>query len=257
METRGDKKRASYFSETELEVLMTAYEEYKPVLTKKSNTAASAKERISAWQQITDRVNACNTPGTRRTLSQVKMKHKNILQQANRKKAEALRAGGGPLSLPPAEELDLPLKGEPAIDGTPGGSSSDSATNTMALVKCIDADGQFVLMEPPASLHSVKVDEDEEEAAFAVRELDSSRPMEVHDAPIAILQNIAGAGSADEGRCPSTMNLGSLPTTELHKVHLLRQIKKCDLEMDLIQLNAKKTSLEIELLERQLKQTKK
>ena len=58
METHGEKKRATYFGETELEVLMLAYEDYKPIITKKSNTAASAKERQLAWQKITDRVNA-------------------------------------------------------------------------------------------------------------------------------------------------------------------------------------------------------
>ncbi|KAI5620465.1 hypothetical protein C0J50_19932, partial [Silurus asotus] len=71
-------KRASYFTEVELEVLMHAYEEFKPI--KRRNTAASAKARELAWQKIPDRVNACNPPGATRTLSQVKMKHKNILQ---------------------------------------------------------------------------------------------------------------------------------------------------------------------------------
>lgn len=40
METQGEKKQATYFSEAELEVLMHAYEEYKSFITnkqKKSN----------------------------------------------------------------------------------------------------------------------------------------------------------------------------------------------------------------------------
>jgi len=41
-----------------LEGLMFAYEDYKPFITKKNNTPASAKERELAWQKITDRVNA-------------------------------------------------------------------------------------------------------------------------------------------------------------------------------------------------------
>jgi len=41
-----------------LEVLMLAYEDYKPIKTKrKSNTAASAKARELSWQKIMDRVN--------------------------------------------------------------------------------------------------------------------------------------------------------------------------------------------------------
>lgn len=58
METKGEKLRAAYFSEAELEVLMLAYEEFKPIIMKKSNTAAYARERQLAWQKITDRVNA-------------------------------------------------------------------------------------------------------------------------------------------------------------------------------------------------------
>ncbi len=56
MEMQGEKKRAAYFTEAELEVLMLAYEEYKPIILKKSNTAAASKERELAWQRI-DRTN--------------------------------------------------------------------------------------------------------------------------------------------------------------------------------------------------------
>jgi len=51
-----------------------------------------------------------------------------------------------------------------------------------------------------------------------------------------------------------------LPAKELFKAHLQKQIRKSDMEMDLIQLqmeekrlNLKKARLEIELLEHQLK----
>jgi len=36
METKGEKSRAAYFSEGELEVLMLAYEEFKPIIMKKA-----------------------------------------------------------------------------------------------------------------------------------------------------------------------------------------------------------------------------
>lgn len=49
METQSEKKRAAYFTEAELEVLMHAYEEFKPIILKRSNTAASAKARELAW----------------------------------------------------------------------------------------------------------------------------------------------------------------------------------------------------------------
>lgn len=53
------KKRERRISQRRgLEVLMHAYEEFKPIILKRSNTAASAKARELAWQKITDRVNA-------------------------------------------------------------------------------------------------------------------------------------------------------------------------------------------------------
>lgn len=58
METQSEKKRAAYFTEAESEVLMHAYEEFKPIILKRSNTAASAKARELAWQKIMERVNA-------------------------------------------------------------------------------------------------------------------------------------------------------------------------------------------------------
>lgn len=49
MELEGEKKCTSYSSEVELEILMNAYEEFKPIITKKGNTAAAHRERESAW----------------------------------------------------------------------------------------------------------------------------------------------------------------------------------------------------------------
>ncbi|XP_039538961.1 uncharacterized protein LOC120491741 [Pimephales promelas] len=258
METKGEKSRAAYFSEGELEVLMLAYEEYKPIIMKKSNTAAYAKERQLAWQKITDRVNACNPSGAKRTLCQVKMKHKNILQKANRKKAEARLTGGGPPPPPltPSEELALSLnKGRPVVDGIPEGTSSEFASshnNSSDLVQF--ADGRIVLLDPPETTQSVTIDDDEETTS-AVTELESAgRPTE----------NVAGDVNADEGPTTSTSNLSSLSAKELYKVHLLRQIKKSDMDMDLIQLQQeekrlaiKKAKLEIKLLEHRLKDLEK
>ncbi|KAK5871847.1 hypothetical protein PBY51_012590 [Eleginops maclovinus] len=58
---------------------MRSYEEYKPTLAAKSNTAAANKARLGCWQQITDRVNS-GTSSAKRTWQQVKMKYKNIIQ---------------------------------------------------------------------------------------------------------------------------------------------------------------------------------
>ncbi|XP_026123669.1 uncharacterized protein LOC113106204 isoform X2 [Carassius auratus] len=262
METQSEKKRAAYFTEAELEVLMHAYEEFKPIILKRSNTAASAKARELAWQKITDRVNACNPSGATRTLSQVKMKHKNILQKANRKKTEARLTGGGapPPPLTPSEELALSLnKGRPVVAGIPGGSSSHILCTTSDGEKRVKyTDGQIVLLDSPERTQSVTVDEDDdddEETTSAVTEVDNAgRSTEYipRDLP------------TDEGPSASAHNLSRLPAKELYKVHLQKQIRKSDMEMDLIQLQMeekrlliKKAALEIELLENRLKEMKK
>ncbi|CAM4548201.1 unnamed protein product [Leuciscus chuanchicus] len=93
--------------------------------------------------------------------------------------------------------------------------------------------------------------DDDEETTSAVTETENvGRPIE----------NMAGDLNTDEGPSTSTQNLSSLPAKELYKVHLQKQIRKSDMEMDFIQLqmeekrlNLKKAILDIELLEHQLK----
>ncbi|KAG1957433.1 GTPase IMAP family member 8-like [Pimephales promelas] len=116
------------------------------------------------------------------------------------------------------------------------------------------ADGRIVLLDPPETTQFVTIDDDEETTS-AVTELESAgRPTE----------NVAGDVNADEGPSTSTPNLSSLSEKELAKVHLLRQIKKSDMDMDLIQLQQeekrlaiKKTKLEIKLMEHNLKDLEK
>ncbi len=52
------KKRSTYFSPAELDVLLQAYGEYEHIFRKKSNTATAAKEREFAWEKIAAPVNA-------------------------------------------------------------------------------------------------------------------------------------------------------------------------------------------------------
>ena len=55
-------KRAAYFNEMELQVLLESYDEEKDIITRKGNAKASATRRTKAWQRIADRVNALVTP---------------------------------------------------------------------------------------------------------------------------------------------------------------------------------------------------
>ncbi|KAK0151971.1 hypothetical protein N1851_006670 [Merluccius polli] len=115
------KRRATYFNNIELETLMHAYGEYLHVFRKKSNTAAAAKERETAWEKIASRVNA--------------------------KKADARKTGGGPAPPPltVAEELALSHNtGRPVAEGIPGGSSSSECTP-----QDTNCDGAVCLVEEP------------------------------------------------------------------------------------------------------------
>ncbi|XP_046708467.1 uncharacterized protein LOC124387892 isoform X2 [Silurus meridionalis] len=189
------------------------------------------------------------------------MNYKNILQKANRKKTEAHLTGGGPPPPPltPSEELALSLnKGRPVVTGIPGGSSSHTPCTTSDGEKMVKyTDGRIVLLDPPERTQSVTVDEvdDDEETTSAVTEVDNAgRSTEYipRDLP------------TDEGPSTSAHNLSRLPAKELYKVHLQKQIRKCNMEMDLIPLQMeekrlliKKAALEIELLEHRLKGIKK
>ncbi|XP_036397443.1 nuclear GTPase SLIP-GC-like isoform X1 [Megalops cyprinoides] len=57
----------------------------------------------------------------------------------------------------------------------------------------------------------------------------------------------------EESPLSSREHLSTLPVEDLNRVRLEKQIKKCDLQMDHIQLKIKKTKLEIEILEHNLK----
>ncbi len=57
MATAPEKKRSTYFSLAELDVLLQAYGEYEHIFRKKS-TATAAKEREFVWEKIAARVNA-------------------------------------------------------------------------------------------------------------------------------------------------------------------------------------------------------
>lgn len=52
------KAEVCFFTPIELEILMRAYGDFEHIFRKKSNTAAAAKERETAWENIAARVNA-------------------------------------------------------------------------------------------------------------------------------------------------------------------------------------------------------
>ncbi|XP_030208314.1 uncharacterized protein LOC115540858 isoform X2 [Gadus morhua] len=250
MATSGKQPRSSYFSPVELEILMTAYAESEHIFLKRSNTVAAAKERELVWQKIADRVNACNPTGTKRTWQQLKMKYKNVVQTANRKKAEARKTGGCPPPPPLTEAEKMAFSqnsGRPIAEGISGGSSSDPPTpqDTGAYIKVTD-DGVICLVESSAITDLHAEDGEDTLSAATVRE-DAERPVESH----------AGNYNEEEGPSTSTEQLTSLPVKQLYKVYLQAQINKFHLEMDHIRLQITKTKMEIQMLDHQLKEIKK
>ncbi|KAL7385936.1 hypothetical protein ABVT39_002109 [Epinephelus coioides] len=128
-----DRARAAYFSQEEQVEIIQGYEKYKTIITAKSNTVSANKAREECWQKIADRVNACGTNTVRRTWQQIRTKHKNIIQSANRKKNEMRKTGGGPA--PPqytaSEELALANnEGRPIMEGIEGGIKSDPCASS-------------------------------------------------------------------------------------------------------------------------------
>ncbi|XP_063743191.1 uncharacterized protein LOC134866909 isoform X2 [Eleginops maclovinus] len=152
-----------YFTEEECEIIMRSYEEYKPTLAAKSNTAAANKARLGCWQQITDRVNS-GTSSAKRTWQQVKMKYKNIIQNANKKKVEIRRTGGGraPDSFTLAEELALANNsGRVMMDGVAGVQSNPGAAEMSTLYVQVEG-GNITTLQPPGCIHPLTQEDLEE-----------------------------------------------------------------------------------------------
>ncbi|XP_064859263.1 uncharacterized protein LOC135561443 [Oncorhynchus nerka] len=254
--------RAAYFSPSEAQILMEAYEEVKDIIKKKGNTATVIKQREKAWQSIADRLNALNMNGPKRTWQQVKIKYKNILQNAVKKNTHRQGTGGGSpkADLTPAEDMALELnKGRPVLEGIPGGERDEHRF----LPRCHPLHSSTVfLLEPPAqapddadpgegpsaAATAHDGDDDEEETIS----LDSRR----HEDPDAIQwENQPG-------------NISSQAIRKLYGNHLRRQIELADidiqykkkkmenlaLESEIKKRTIRKLDLEIKKLERELQE---
>ncbi|KAL3971403.1 Ras and Rab interactor 2/3 [Sarotherodon galilaeus] len=174
------------------------------------------------------------------------MKYKNIVQTANRKKAEARKRGGGPPPPPLTEAEQLALSqnsGHPVAEGISAGTSSESITpqDTSAYIR-VDGDGVLHLVQPPVEPDQHAV-ENNEETLTAVTEEEATETLYESD----------DGNAEEEGPATSPTNLSSLPVKQLYKTYLIKKIKKCDLEMEHFKQQIQKTKIEILLLEHQLR----
>ncbi|XP_076602125.1 uncharacterized protein LOC143329876 isoform X2 [Chaetodon auriga] len=256
--------RAAYFSPSEAKILMEAYEEMKEQIKKKGNTATVIKQRQKAWQSIADRLNALNMTGPKRTWQQVKIKYKNILQNAVKKKTQMQDTGGGSpkADLTPAEDKALAHnKGRPVLEGIPGGTDTNICPSQEA-TRFIQVSGNTVtLLESPtpedadpvtaaaAAAAAAAADDGEDEETIS---LDSRR----HEDPDAV------PGESQPG------NINSQTIKQLYATHLRRQIQLADVEMayktkkledlalesEIKRRTMRKLELEIKKLERELRE---
>ncbi|XP_061919742.1 uncharacterized protein LOC133660340 isoform X2 [Entelurus aequoreus] len=256
------KKRSAYFTPLELEILTESYSAFEDIFQRKSNSVAAVKEREAAWRTIADRVNACNLSSEKRTWSQLKMKYKNIIQTANRKKAEVRRASGerAPLLSPARpqkeEEEEMAVSQDtgtiqgikerrrPVLDGLRGGISSQplAPQDTSAFVKYCD--GVICLVEPNTLTDLIVANEDARDTGSASTEWESEPPSAVSNA--AHQENDSSTSSA---------KIDTLPVKDLYKMHLLKKMEKNDKEIMYLDLQMKKTDLEIEILKHKLEIT--
>ncbi|XP_039890812.1 uncharacterized protein LOC120735494 isoform X3 [Simochromis diagramma] len=214
----------------------------------------------------------CNPTGTKRTWQQLKMKYKNIVQTANRKKAEARKVveGAPPSMLTEAEEFS-----KSKDTGCP---VAEPVTPQSASVCIKFADG---LDETPTSAEAFpslpsEADEDDDKDTLSA-EIEPDRPSEVHtmtveskaehyqeEAPSTTPAHINTVRRSmpfcifialfklHHAYISSHSYILQLPVKEIYKMHLIQTMTKTDKEITYLDRQIRKTDLEIELLEHQL-----
>ncbi|XP_006809942.1 uncharacterized protein LOC102797337 isoform X1 [Neolamprologus brichardi] len=203
----------------------------------------------------------CNPTGTKRTWQQLKMKYKNIVQTANRKKTEARKVveGAPPPMLTEAEEFS---KSKDA-----GCPVAEPASVCIKFADGLDETEAF------PSLPSEADEDDDKDTSSAEKEPD--RPSEVHTMTVE-----SKAEHHQEEAPPTTpahintvrrsmpfcifialfklhhisshSYILQLPVKEMYKMHLIQTMTKTDREITYLDRQIRKTDLEIELLEHQL-----
>ncbi|KAK0142791.1 hypothetical protein N1851_019264 [Merluccius polli] len=101
-----EKKRSTYFNALELEVLMLAYGEYEHIFRRDATPPQQRrKERRHGRKLLPE--STCNSTGEKWTWKQLKMKHKNIIQNERRQRPKKRVEGHLHHPLTEAEELAL------------------------------------------------------------------------------------------------------------------------------------------------------
>ncbi|KAL2098903.1 hypothetical protein ACEWY4_005383 [Coilia grayii] len=241
MEIMEKSERAHFFTAKEQQLLIEGYEEERPILTAKSNTIKASKMREEAWQRIAVKLNMNSGSGYKRTWQQVKIKYKNLLQTANRKKAELHK-----------NEEDVPASviiksddtddefveqqstsSRPMVEGIPGGTSSEPEAVACGSSSYISVTGHTLTLLPPPQSdpeHSV---------------CDETLSTDTH----------LDEDSGQEKVRPTGKKSGEGITEDiktLYRRYLITEIENREQEMAYRALKMRKVEKEIQLLDKQL-----
>ncbi|XP_041929094.1 uncharacterized protein LOC143139577 [Alosa pseudoharengus] len=245
MEIMEKSERAHFFTSKEQQLLIAGYAEERPILTDKSNTVRASKMREEAWQRIADRLNKQSGSGYKRTWQQVKIKYKNLVQTANRKKAtrEDIKKDEDEIQtnvVIKSDESDEEFvvqqsSSRPMVEGIPGGTSSEPAAACIS--SYIRVTGHSLTLLPPPQgdpEHSV-CDETFSNDTHMDEDFDPS--------------------SAQEKGCPTGKKAGEGHKEDiktLYRHYLIKEIENREQEMAYRALKMRKVEKEIQLLDRQL-----
>ncbi|XP_070820625.1 uncharacterized protein [Chaetodon trifascialis] len=230
-------ERAHYFSSKEQELILKLYEEEREILTAKSNTTSASKLREEAWQRIADRINALSDSGYNRTWQQVKVKHKNIVQSAKRRRVEAMRNEG---SLTSAEDDLQQHKGSGLrVEVLPGGACIEPLTGSDS--SFISVSGHPVLLLPATKTEPESLSSDETDVS------DTHFEGDVHSSSFQERPNSTCTASGVRGAERQTEDIRAL-----YCCYLRKEMENRDQQMAFRALKMRKLEKEILLLDKQL-----
>eukprot|EP00066_Takifugu_rubripes_P024508 XP_011613774.1 PREDICTED: uncharacterized protein LOC105418017 isoform X1 [Takifugu rubripes] len=227
-------ERAHFFSPKEQELILKLYEEERVILTAKSNTTSASKLREEAWQRIADKINAVSDSGYKRTWQQVKVKHKNIVQTAKRRRAELLRNHGG--SATPSQ-VSAEEEGRLRVEVLSGGACIEPLSGSES--SFISVSGHPVLLLPVTKTEPESLSGDDTDISDAHLEGElhgGSFQERAHSFPFAT-RNVET--QSDDIRA-------------LYCSYLKKEMENRDQEMAFRALKMKKLEKEILLLDKQL-----
>ncbi|KAM7017715.1 uncharacterized protein LKV04_013244 [Tautogolabrus adspersus] len=233
-------ERAHFFSPKEQDLILKLYEEEREILTAKSNTTSASRNREEAWQRIADKINAVSDSGYKRTWQQVKVKHKNIVQTAKRRRLEVMRneSGSATPSLNSAEEDVLQHKDSRLrLEVLPGGACIEPLTESESSLMS----GHPVLLLPITKTEPDSLSSDETDVS------DSHFEGDVQNSSFQERANIACAATSDRSAERQKEDIRALYCSYLRK-----EMENRDQQMAHRALKMKKLEKEILLLDKQL-----